>query len=207
MGKWMDSLLEPDPADPVADHIPAERLARLAEGDDSIPTREDDIHHLNRCPDCFAVLSGILKDQADVRAASEKARERPDRRRFFAVAASVLLVALIGGGLFFHFHPGGPRTLTASLEMDADIRNLLSQAEAVVWTGERVGRLAALLRERGVAVSSLGKVVLSTPYIAKKDLNSILFGGPKETLKIRIEGDTAYLTVMEEDENGKGGGP
>jgi hypothetical protein len=78
--------------------------------------------------------------------------------------------------------------------MDADLKGILLESEATHWKeGDRINRLAELLRERGVAVKELKAVELSAPYVATKDLF-----GPKEILHIRIEKGVAYLEVVKE---------
>ena len=101
-------------------------------------------------------------------------------------------MALIGGNLLFTHYGRSPEVILASILMDPALQEVLLENEAVVWDkGERVERLASLLRSRGVEVKGLERVELASPYHASKDLF-----GPKETLKIRIEKGVAFLEVV-----------
>ena len=191
MGRWVEISLEGGDVPPGPDHISDEDLARLADGAVDPGERRGMIRHLNGCPDCYAVLSGTLRDRAGDRSGLT-------RRRWLALAASVMLTVGLGAGVYrwIFGRPGGPTV--AVVPLDGELRSLLMSAEAAVWAGERADRLAALLRERGVSVRVLSKVVMTRPYVAKKDLTAALFG-PKESLRVEITGDTARIEVVRDE--------
>jgi anti-sigma factor RsiW len=188
MGKWLDITLDTDKNEGLADHIPDEDLGRLAEGRTEPEDREKIIRHLNRCAECRRVLDETLAERATT-----------DRRRFLAAAASLLLV-IGGGGLLYRYFGMSGGVITAELVLDRELKSLLSGAETLVWTGKRAARLAALLKERGVAVAALDKVVLTEPYFRPPTRN--LFA-PPEVLTVQIKDGTALLTVQKKEEDGR----
>jgi hypothetical protein len=77
--------------------------------------------------------------------------------------------------------------------LDQGLKDILLEDDVLKWEKkERVHRLLTALQQRGLAVKDLNLVLLSKPYYQKKSLF-----GPKEVLKIRIEGKVAYLEVKE----------
>jgi hypothetical protein len=188
MGKWIDITLETDEDVGPADHIPDEDLGRLVEGRTEPEDREKIIYHLNRCEECRRVFDETLAEGSTT-----------DRRRFFAAAASLLLV-IAGGGLFYRYLQTPDRAITADLVLDRELKSLLSSAESLVWTGKRAARLAALLKERGIAVATLDKVVLTAPY--SRPPTRDLFA-PPEVLTVQIKDGTAFLTVQKKEGDGR----
>ena len=213
MGKWINNILTPTAMPDTSEHIPLEVLAHLAEGQADPEARKRCIRHLNRCPTCYEILQETLADLSDEEAQPVSSRPthtiRPTgfpkprmslntkkllSRHIYALAASILLIVFISGGLFFKYNTKQPPILTASLVLDADLKSILTEDETPKWEGDRAERMAALLRDRGVQARKIRKVILTSPYMATKSLF-----GPGEILKIRIQGDTAYLEVVEED--------
>ena len=191
MGRLLHRMLGPREMSDGEHHIASEDLARLAEGA-AMGGKERDgfIRHLNRCQACYDILRETLADLPGV-------RERPkgSRRPLYVLAASIVLCALIGGGLFLKYFPGPGPVVTASLVLDPGLKKILQEDASVRWSkGDRVDRLVVLLRERGIPIKGLERVELSEPYFAGKDLF-----GPEGILKVRIEKGVAYLKVVEEN--------
>ncbi|MGD2015997.1 MAG: hypothetical protein PVG84_19765, partial [Desulfobacterales bacterium] len=110
-------------------------------------------------------------------------------------AVSFLLVLLIGGPLAIKHWTQGPTVMTASLDLDQGLKDILLENDTLKWEKkERLNRLLAALQQRGLAVKELNLALLSKPYYQKKSLL-----GPKEVLHIRIENKVAYLEVKEKD--------
>ena len=114
---------------------------------------------------------------------------------FYALAASILLVLLIGGPLAIKDWIQRPPVILAALDLDQGLKDILLEDDALKWEKkERVSRLLAALQQRGLAVKELNLVLLSKPYYQKKSLF-----GPGEVLHIRIDDKVAYLEVKEMD--------
>jgi hypothetical protein len=114
---------------------------------------------------------------------------------FYALAASIVLVILIGGPLAIKHWTQHPPVILASLDLDQTLKDILLENDALRWEKkERINRLLAALQQRGFAVKELNLVLLSKPYYQKKSLF-----GPKEVLHIRIDDKVAYLEVKEMD--------
>ncbi|MCP4104753.1 MAG: hypothetical protein GY749_04325 [Desulfobacteraceae bacterium] len=192
MGKWINNILTPTALPDTAEHIPLEDLARLAGGQADPKERIHCIRHLNRCPVCYEILQETLADLPDEAALPVLSRWSANRR-IYALAASILVIVLIGG-LYFKYHIRQPPVLTASLVLDVDIKSVLTEDNTLEWEGDRAERVAVLLRNRGVQAGKIRKVILASPYVASKSLF-----GPDEILIIRIQGDTAYIEVKEKD--------
>ena len=189
----MSFILKSEEYPDAGEHIDPETLARLAEGRIEKQERANCIKHLNRCQSCYDILQQTLTDLGRESPLPWK-RSRPS----YALAAGIILVLLIGGGILFRSLQGPTPVVIASLVMDQDLKAVLLEDKSLTWEkGNRVNRLAALLRDRGVNVKVLDKVILASPYKGKKGLSRDLFA-PREILKVRIEGDTAYIEVAEE---------
>ena len=114
---------------------------------------------------------------------------------FYAVAVCILLVLLIGGPIAIKHWTQPPPIITALLELDQALKDILLEDDALKWENKaRLNRLMAALQQRGLGVKDLNLVLLSKPYYQKKSLF-----GPKEVLHIRIENKVAYLEVKEKD--------
>lgn len=195
MGKWMSKTIHPSVVPESVDHIHIEDLARLAEGAVDAAERRHLLGHLNRCQRCYQILQETLKD------VSAETTQQPGfvpwwrTRMFYALAASILLVLLIGGPLAIKHWLQGPPVILASLDLDQGLKDILLEDDGLKWEKkERVTRLLTALQQRGLAVKDLNLVLLSKPYYQRKSLF-----GPKEVLQIRIENKVAYLAVKEKD--------
>jgi len=195
MGKWMSKTIHPSAVPESVDHIHIEDLARLAEGAVDAAERRHLLGHLNRCQRCYQILQETLKD------VSAETTQKPGfvpwwrTRMFYALAASILLVLLIGGPLAIKHWLQRPPVILASLDLDQGLKDILLEDDSLKWEKkERVTRLLTALQQRGLAVKDLNLVLLSKPYYQKKSLF-----GPKEVLQIRIENKVAYLEVKEKD--------
>jgi len=178
--------------------------------------------HLARCPVCkdIALVQVWMnrfkekawkadmskKDLPDARAVWNRvfARKSADKQmvhkalRPLIVPQVLSFVVFIGGGIFLKYHGGPSGVIVASLVMDKNLKQVLMEDQTLSWEkGERVNRLAALLRGRGIQVKELNRVELSAPYVPCKDSSRDLFA-PKEILLIRIDKGVAYLEVVVE---------
>jgi hypothetical protein len=192
MGKWMNEILRSQPPAGAEDHIPLAGIARLADGRADPKLRDRYAAHLNNCRECYQLLQETLIDlPEEIIAGPVQFRWRG--KRMMAMAASFILVLLIGG-IFIFTSRQPPHFQMASLTMDQGLMDILVEDDTMIWEkGERVDRLAALLRSKGLEVHSLDRVVLSAPYFASKS-----FVGPREIITIRIENHVAYLEVKRE---------
>ena len=195
MGKWMKRTINPSDVPESEDHILVEDLARLAEGAVDATERQHLIGHLNRCRRCYEILQETLKDVAAETSLQPVSVPWWKTRMFYALAASILLVLLIGGPLAIKHWTQRPPVIMASLDLDQALKDILLEDDALKWEKkERVNRLLTAMQQRGLAVKDLNLVLLSKPYYQKKSLF-----GPKEVLHIRIEDKVAYLEVKEKD--------
>ena len=114
-------------------------------------------------------------------------------KTFYALAASIIMVFVVGGQLGYRYWIQHPRILSATLDLDQELKDILMQDDALQWTkGSRLNRLAAALHKKGLQFADLNLVVLTKPYYQKKSLF-----GPREVLHVRIENGVAYLEVKE----------
>lgn len=195
MGRWMNRMLTSAALPDGEAHVALENLARLAEGRVDRKERVQYLRHLNRCPDCYETLAETLHDL------SRESSKRPGwlalaGRPFYALAASLLLFVLIGGGVYYQYQARPPRIIVASLVLDQELKDILLENDKIQWVkAARVDRLAGLLRQKGVEIKTLDRVQLARPYysIPTKSLFS-----PKEILRVRIEKGAAYLEVVKE---------
>ena len=195
MGKWMNKTINPSLVPESEDHIPIEDLARLAEGAVDAAERQHWIGHLNRCQRCYQILQETLV------AVSAETSMQPGTvpwwrtRMFYAVAVCILLVLLIGGPIAIKYWTQTPQIITASLELDQALKDILLENINLKWENKaRINRLLTALQQKGVEVKDLNLVLLSKPYYQKKSLF-----GPKEVLHIRIENKAAHLEVKEKE--------
>ena len=193
MGKWINKSISPSAEPDSEDHIAIEDLARLAEGAVDNAERQRFNHHLNRCQRCYEILQQTLKDMS----AEEPVQTVPSpwwkTRTAYALAASIILVILIGGPLVFNYWNQRSLVLLATLHLDQKLKDILLEDDSLRWEkGKRINRLLAALQQKGLQVKELNLVVLSKPYYQKKSLF-----GPAEILQIRIENKVAYIEVKE----------
>ena len=193
MSKWINKSLEPidSPDLDSDDHIEMEDLARLAEGNVSGPENERFTRHLNRCPRCFDILQETLKDVSLEAPAQTVSEPMWKRKTFYALAASIVLVFLVGGQLIFKNWIQHPQVYSAAVDLDQNLKDILMEDDALRWEkGPRLERFVAALQKQGHEFKDLNLVVLAKPYYQKKSLF-----GPREVLHIRVEDGVAYLEV------------
>jgi len=192
MGKWINKSMAPADLEQPDHHLAIEDIARLAEANVAEAERDRFLHHLNRCQRCYDILRETLKD---ISAGSLPKVSHPwwKTKTFYALAAAILLVIVIGGGLVFEYGRYHPRIITATFDLDQKLKDILLENDALRWEkGQRVNRLAAILHKKGLQFQDLKAVVLAQPYYQKKSLF-----GPGEVLHVRIEKGVAYLDVEE----------
>ena len=177
-------------------HIPLEDLARLAEGSMPANERQARLRHLNRCRDCYEILKETMTDLSEELAVPQTKPRAWSRQTVYRLAASVLILILAGSALLFQYRRTHPQIVTASLGMDSALRAALLENREGVWQGEKVEALASMLKERGVSVAGLDRIVMAVPY--RPSMTKSLFG-PREILKVRIEKGVAILEVVSED--------
>jgi hypothetical protein len=195
MGKWMNKTINSSVVSESEGHILIEDLARLAEGAVDAAERQHLIGHLNRCQRCYQILQETLKDVSAETSMPPRSVPWWRTRMFYALAASILLVLLIGGPLAIKHWTQRPPVILASLDLDQGLKDILLEDDALKWEKkERVNRLLTALQQRGLEVKDLNLVLLSKPYYQKKSLF-----GPEEVLHIRIDDKVAYLEVKEKD--------
>jgi hypothetical protein len=192
MGKWMQKIINPSTEPGSEEHIEIEDLARLADGAVDNEERKRFIRHLNRCKKCYEILQETLTDaSADSSAPSRVPWWKS--KMAYALAASILVLCLIGGYLVFSYRHQRPPMIVATLNLDQELKDILMENQVLRWEkGERLNRLVAVLQNKGLPVKALDLVVLAKPYYQKKSLF-----GPKEVLHIRIDEKVAYLQVKE----------
>ena len=195
MGKWMNKTINPSLVPESEDHIHIEDLARLAEGAVDATERRHWIGHLNRCQRCYQILQETIEDVSAETSKQLGTAPWWRTRMFYAVAVCILLVLLIGGPVAIKYWTQTPPIITASLELDQALKDILLEDDALKWEKKaRLNRLLTAFQQRGLEVKELNLVLLSTPYYQKKSLF-----GPKEVLHIRIENKVAYLEIKEKD--------
>jgi hypothetical protein len=114
-------------------------------------------------------------------------------KTFYALAASIILVFMVGGQLGYKYWIQHPRVILATLDLDQELKDILMEDDALQWAkGARLSRLEATLHKKGMQFGDLNLVVLTKPYYQKKSLF-----GPREVLHVRIENGVAYLEVQE----------
>ena len=191
----MNKTVNPSFVPESGDHIQIEDLARLAEGTVNAAERRQWIGHLNRCQRCYQILQETLKDVSAETSKQLGIVPWWRTRMFYAVAVCILLVLLIGGPIAIKHWTQPPPIITALLELDQALKDILLENNNLRWENKaRINRLLTALQQRGVEVNGLDFVLLSEPYYQKKSLF-----GPKEVLHIRIENNVAYLEVKEKD--------
>lgn len=195
MGKWIQKIINPSMEPESEKHIEIEDLARLADGAVDKEERQLFIRHLNRCRRCYEILQETLADVSAESSPQPLSTPWWKTRMVYALAASIILVVLIGGHLVLNYRHQRPPVIVATLNLDQELKDILMENQVLRWEkGDRVNRLVAALQQKGLQVKALNLVLLTKPYYQKKSLF-----GPKEVLHIRIEKKVAYLEVKEID--------
>jgi hypothetical protein len=196
MGKWIKKIIaqkisESENMISMDDsHIPLEDLADMVDGCLNPQKREAYIHHLDNCQDCYDLLNEILTDLSN-KSSHIKKPAKKFSKPFFTMAASLFFLIIISGALIFN-HIRSPYTLTASVNVDDSISQILLETNSLTWTeNNRVKRFAAILKSKNVKIKSFDKVVLTSPYTQSKSLFKT-----SEILKIRVQDNIAYIEII-----------
>ena len=164
MGKWINKSIKPSVEPDSEDHIAIEDLARLADGAVDKAERQRFILHLNRCQRCYEILQGTLKDVSVEESVQMVPSPWWKTRTAYAMAASIILVLLIGGPLVFNYWNQRPQVILATLNLDQQLKDILLEDDALRWEkGERVNRLLAALQQKGLQLKELMKLIKVTP--------------------------------------------
>lgn len=189
MGKLSRHLFMPPPGEPESDHPPDEELAQLAEGSLDAGKRQAVLAHVNSCRRCYEILTGTL-DALEDGQSSDKAWFSRLNRVHYSVAASIIVALFVTVGLFQQ-QAESPRMVMASLTVDGEMKALLMENSNLDWRDSgRIGRLALLLRKRGIETRELKRVIMDRKYLPTKSLF-----GPPEVVKITIENGVARISV------------
>jgi hypothetical protein len=194
MGKWINKSLQPTVSPDSEDHIAIEDLARLADGTVDRAERERFTRHINRCQRCYEILQQTLTGMPQAASAQPDSSDRWWKTKaVYALAASIILVFIVAGQLGYKYWMHPPRILSATLDLDQELKDILMEDDALQWEkGARLNRLEAAFVKKGLQFGDLSLAVLTKPYYQKKSLF-----GPREVLHVRIENGVAYLEVQE----------
>lgn len=163
--------MAPAVSEQSANHPAIEDIARLAEGRVEQAEREQFLRHLNRCQRCYEILQETLIDIASARPLPKVSGPWWKSKIFYALAASILLVIIIGGRLVFEHRNQHPRIITATLDMDQELKDILLEGDTLRWEkGPRLSRLVAALHKKGLQFNDLKAAILAQPYYQKKSL-------------------------------------
>lgn len=209
MSKWMKHILWSQESKKLdEDHISLEDLASLMDGRVTQEEREEYLKHINQCRRCFDIVADTLKDFSEPEQSTEQSEEsledfvvpqkasqggfRQHKMRY-TIAASIIFIVMITGALVFKYQTPQTEILVASLSLDQPFKTVLMENSNLEWNSrERIDRLAGLLRENGLEINSVKRVVLAEPYYPSKS-----FFGPEEQLEIRVEKGVVYISVVE----------
>jgi hypothetical protein len=193
MGKWLHKTLTPNDPTELGPHVGLEDLACLIDGRLGGDERKDLLRHLNACGQCYRILQETMKDTQAAPSRKKTPLFRWKRKSVYALAASIALLVLIGGPLFYKFQSGQNLITSAELILDNDLREILLEDDTLEWSGSRrITRLMSALQKKGYHLKSFDRVVLANPYYQVKSIF-----GPEEILHIRIDGNVAYLEIRE----------
>ena len=193
MGKWLNKTLKPTEPAESKNHADLEDMARLVEGTLDSAKRKRLIRHLNRCGQCYEILQETLKDVSTETSGKPAPTAWWKRKSVYALAASIIMIFIIGGQLVFKYRSQPSPVISAKLTLDQELKDILLEDNALQWKNvERIERLISALHKKGLQVKQFNLVVLSKPYYQMKSLF-----GPEEILHIRIENNVAYLEVKE----------
>jgi len=193
MGKWLNKALNPTDSVESKNHADLEDLARLVEGTLDSAERNRLLRHLNRCGKCYEILQETLKDVSTETSGKPAPTAWWKMKSVYALAASILIIFIIGGQLVYKFRIQQSPVISAKLTLDQELRDILMEDNALQWKNvERIEQLISALHKKGLQVKQFNLVVLSKPYYQTKSLF-----GPEEILHIRIENNVAYLDVKE----------
>ncbi|NWH06587.1 hypothetical protein [Desulfobacter latus] len=202
MAKWIKAIVaayKEDHGESCAHGISPQEMAAFIEGRLASAQREKVIHHLNRCQKCSDILDMALMAQAgsSQRDKVDLHGEQPafwkTLKPLYALAASILLMVVIGAGLY-HYGPWKgtpPGDMSVTLLMDGRVKALLMENSNTRWESQtRIKGLETLLSEHGIKAGTLKGVVMETPYVAQKSFFAV-----DEAVVITITDGIAYLEV------------
>lgn len=193
MGKWLNKTLKPADSAESGNHADLEDLARLVDGTLDSAERKRLLLHLNRCGKCYEILQETLKEVSIETSGKQAPTAWWKRKSLYALAASILIIFIIGGQLVNKFRTQPSSVISAKLTIDQELKDILLENNALQWKSvERMQRLISALHKKGLQIKQFDLVVLSKPYYQTKSLF-----GPEEILHIRIENNVAYLEVKE----------
>jgi hypothetical protein len=193
MGKLLQTALKPTGPSESGPHADMEDLACLIEGKLGGEARQNLLRHLNRCAQCYQILQETIKDHAAAPVEDSTPVAGWKTKSVYALAASIVLLMLIGGPLVYKFQTRQSSITSAELILDQELKEILLEDDTLQWhRSERIKRLISALQKKGYHLKSFDRVVLSKPYYQVKSLL-----GPKEILVIRIDANVAYLEVRE----------
>jgi len=180
-------------------HPDTDILASFLDGKLDSDARRDVVEHLVACPDCYEIAQQSLGDLDAEKANVKKKLTAGKRTRRFAIAASLIFCLVVGSGLWLKvgFKPEKAGVMTASVEVDRQLRDFLLEDEDLVWTGEKADRFRQLLEQRGVELARSDTVMLASlydPYQAK-GLKKV-----KELLVIHVEDGVVHIKIKKMDE-------
>ena len=193
MGKWLNNTLKPADSAESGNHADLEDLARLVDGTLDSAERKRLLRHLNRCGKCYEILQETLKEVSIETSGKPAPIAWWKRKSLYALAASILIIFIIGGQLVNKFRTQPSPIISAKLTIDQELKDILLENNALQWKSvQRMQRLISVLHKKGLQIKQFDLVVLSKPYYQTKSLF-----GPEEILHIRIENNVAYLEVKE----------
>jgi hypothetical protein len=193
MGKWLNKILKPADSAESVNHADLEDLARLVDGTLDSAERKRLLRHLNRCGKCYEILQETLKEVSGETSGKQAPTAWRKRKSLYALAASILIIFIIGGQLVNKFRTQPSPSILAKLTLDQELKDILLENNVLQWKSvERMERLISVLHKKGLQIKQFDLVVLSKPYYQTKSLF-----GPEEILHIRIENNVAYLEVKE----------
>ena len=193
MGKWLNKTLRPADSAESGNHADLEDLARLVDGTLDNAERKRLLLHLNHCGKCYEILQETLKEVSIETSGKQTPTAWWKRKSLYALAASILIIFIIGGQLVNKFRTQPSPVISAKLTLDQELKDILLENNALQWKSvERMQRLISVLHKKGLQINQFDLVVLSKPYYQTKSLF-----GPEEILHIRIENNVAYLEVKE----------
>ena len=193
MGKWLHTALKPTDPSESGPHADMEDLACLIEGKLGGEARKNLLHHLNRCGRCYQILQETMKDIEAAPSAEATLSAGWKKKSIYTLAASIVLLMLIGGPLVYKFQTRQSLITSAELILVQELKEILLEDDTLEWNrGARLNRFISALHKKGYPLQSFDRVVLSKPYYQVKSVF-----GPKEILLIRIDANVAYLEVRE----------
>jgi len=202
MGKWIKTVVaeyKKDHGESCAHGISPQEMAAFIDGRLDPAQRQKVIHHLNRCQQCSDILDMALMAQAGSNQGDKEDIHGEETafwgkfKPLYSLAASILLMVMIGSGLY-HYGPWkgtSPGEMSVTLFMDARVKDLLMENNNTRWGSQtRIKGLETLLSEHGIKAGTLKGVVMDTPYVAQKSFFTV-----DEEVVIIIKDGIAYLEV------------